>query len=114
MQESFCIGRRDQKRLGGHHSSYDGETSPLEHQKPYPGVRKSKENSHRATYRKSVTIDDMMNYKRDDGEDIGVYSDAYKRASWLYINKRDEYRIWIQRQMIQDISPASNSSSDHS
>ena len=50
----------------------------------------------------SVTIDII--YKSTvpsrvalEEEDSGLYTEAYDSQSWLYINKRAEYDVWIQR-----------------
>ncbi|XP_015780990.1 uncharacterized protein LOC107359058 [Tetranychus urticae] len=50
-------------------------------------------------YRKSATIEDMLSYRKDDDEDIGVYSDAYKSCPWFYIGHHDELRVWGQRRL---------------
>ncbi|XP_053201706.1 serine-rich adhesin for platelets-like isoform X2 [Panonychus citri] len=60
-------------------------------------------------YHKSATIDDILSYRREDDEDIGVYSDAYKSCPWFYIGRRDELRVWCQRRLDK---PSQSSKSD--
>lgn len=103
-------------------SSSSSSLSSCLHRQPhssnYPNSSSSaarNRSEHRLSYRKSFTIEDMKmssSNKKDDDEDVGVYSDAYKRGTWFFIAPKDELRVWSQRQMSKDAS-SSSASLDH-
>ncbi len=48
-------------------------------------------------YRKSMTIDDIYFDGDDEEDDIGVHTESYRSALWVYIGRKEEMSVWDHR-----------------